>query len=128
MAEIINNVVNDKNYNYNTHYLPHDAKVTEYTTGETRYDTAIKLINGNVVVLEKSSIADGINAVRTIFSSCHFDETNCSGGFSHLSQYSRSWDKTNGQFRDKPNHNQHSNSADAFRYFAMACNRDTINL
>jgi hypothetical protein len=125
MIDIINNVVNDKDYNYDTHFLPHDAKVHEYTTWKTRFQEARESLRWYVTVLEKTPISDGINAVRTLFSQCYFDEVNCSEWFSHLTQYSRSYDNTNGMFRDKPNHDIHSNAADAFRYFALACNRDS---
>jgi hypothetical protein len=40
MTEIANSIVNPRYSNYETHYLPFDAEVTEYSTGTTRLSTA----------------------------------------------------------------------------------------
>lgn len=40
MTEIAHSIVNPKYKNYEEHFLPHDAEVTEYSTGTTRLSTA----------------------------------------------------------------------------------------
>lgn len=39
-------IVNTKYSNYETHYLPHDAEVTEYLTELARIQTARQYLNG----------------------------------------------------------------------------------
>lgn len=70
-------IVNPRYENYETHYLPHDADVTEYSTGTTRLETARKILKGKVEIVPKLSISDGINAVRDMFPNCYFDESKC---------------------------------------------------
>ena len=70
-------IVNPRYENYETHYLPHDADVTEYSTGTTRLETARQVLKGKVEVVAKLSISDGINAVRDMFPNCYFDESKC---------------------------------------------------
>lgn len=125
MTEIANTIVNTKPYNYETHYLPHDAEVTEYTTGTTRIETARKYLKGNCVVVPKLAISDGINAVRDMFPNSFFDEGNCAKGLSALSRYKREFDEKNGVFKTTPKHDQASNGSDAFRYCAVIYNKTT---
>jgi len=37
-------IVNPRYHNYDTHYLPHDAEVTEYSTGVARVQTARQVL------------------------------------------------------------------------------------
>jgi len=67
-------IVNTKYSNYETHYLPHDAEVTEYSTGVARIQTARQYLNGKVEVVPKLSISDGINAARDMFPNVFFNE------------------------------------------------------
>ena len=77
LTEIAMTIVNPRYDKYETHYLPHDADVTEYSTGTTRLETARQVLNGKVEVVAKLSISDGINSVRDMFPNCYFDESKC---------------------------------------------------
>lgn len=118
MREIINFQVLNKWYNFGRHFFPHDANVTEYTTGTTRLSVAKELL-GNVEALERTAISDGINAVRDIFPRCWFNEEKCSVGISWLWAYHKKYVKSIGKYIDEPDH-EWSNWPDAFRYMAVA--------
>ena len=53
MRQIINFQVLNKGYEYGRHIFPHDANVTEYTTGVTRLSVARELLK-NVEALERT--------------------------------------------------------------------------
>lgn len=127
LTEIASSVVNKKYTNYDTHYLPHDASVTEYSTGVARIQTAKNVLNGKVDIVPKLSISDGINAVRDMFPNCYFNEATTFTGLSRLSWYRREYDDKNGVFRDKPKHDINSNGSDSFRYLAIMYKNNTAN-
>jgi len=102
-------IVNTRFTNYDTHYLPHDAEVTEYSTGVARIQTARQYLKGKVEVVPKLSISDGINAVRDMFPNCFFNEETTTTGLTRLAGYRREYDEKNGIFRDKPKNKINSN-------------------
>jgi hypothetical protein len=108
MVDIVRVAIREKPYHYDTHFLPHDAEVHEYTTGKTRIST-LREMGLRCLSLPKLSIADGINEVRNIFPRCYFDEAKTGLGLKHLQSYSRAWDPKNGRFKDYPKHDVHSN-------------------
>jgi hypothetical protein len=107
-------------YRYGVYVGPHDLKVREWgSDGVTRLDKAAQL-GVHFEVAPDLSIADGINAVRTVLPLCWFDESRCSEGLAALQEYRREWDEKNGVWKRTPMHNAASNPADAFRYFAIS--------
>lgn len=107
-------------YRYGVYVGPHDLKVREWgSDGVTRLDKAAQL-GVHFEVAPDLSIADGINAVRTLLPLCWFDESRCSEGLAALQEYRREWDEKNGVWKRTPMHNAASNPADAFRYFAIS--------
>ena len=72
-----------------------------------------------VRIVPKLSVADGINAVRTLFPTMWFDEARCGDGINELRYYRYDVDDT-GQFSRRPRHDQASHAADALRYCAVA--------
>ncbi len=111
-------VLKNKWYNYGKHYLPHDVEVKELQTGQTRrqYLEAQWL---KVEVVEKLWVEEGIEMGRRIFSKIWIDEDKCERGINSLSSYHKEYDNKNQTFRTSPKHDWSSNSADAFRYFAV---------
>ena len=69
--------------------------------------------------MPKLSVADGINAVRTLFPNIWFDRDRCSDGVQALRHYRYDLD-ANGQFSRNPLHDAASHGADALRYVAVA--------
>lgn len=118
MADYIKQV-KDKPYIYGTHLAPHDIKVHEYSTGVARIDTAAKL-GIHFILVPDLSLTDGIDAVRNIFPRVWFHTSDeCMKLIKHLENYTQKWDKTIGDWSGRPEHDEHSHGADAFRYLAI---------
>jgi hypothetical protein len=69
--------------------------------------------------VEKLSVEEGIELGRRIFSKVWIDEDKCERGINALSSYHKEYDAKNQTYRTSPKHDWSSNSADAFRYFAV---------
>ena len=57
-------ILKKKEYNYGTHFFPHDLAVREYTSGKSREDSLREFGITNYQIIPKLSIEDGINCVR----------------------------------------------------------------
>jgi hypothetical protein len=123
MIQIINFEVLNKDYIYWKHILPHDWRVTEFSTWITRESTARELLH-NVDICPSVSVADWINQVRQIFSRCYFDEENCSVWLMRLWGYHKKYVKSIWKYIDEPDHTD-SHWPDAFRYMAISFNKMT---
>lgn len=112
-------VLQDRGYNYGTHWGPWDIVIREMGTGETRKETAAKLgIKFRHVSQHK--IHDGIEAVRNTLKSCWFDAERCARGIEALRSYRKEYDDNLKVHRTRPLHDWSSHGADAFRTFAMS--------
>lgn len=117
------NVLQNKGYLYGTDWLPHDAAAKELGTGRSVEE--IMLATGRKIqITPRLSIPDGINAARTIFNRCYFDENKCADGIQSLRHYRYDVDPDTKQYSKLPLHDQWSHGADAFRYFAVSINED----
>ena len=112
-------VIKNKGYKYWTHYLPHDIKVREYTSWESRYDYLRRQWINNIEVVEKLWVQEGIDSARRAFKNCWFDESKCERWLNCLGSYHKDYDEKNQIAMSSPKHDWASNSADAFRYFAV---------
>jgi len=112
------NYMRELKYSYGEHFAPHDITVRELGTGISRLEKAAQLgIDFNVTArIDKQ---DQIEAARTIFSRCYFDEVNCADGIKHLNNWRREWNDKMGCLGKKPLHNDASNAADAFCTLAL---------
>ncbi len=121
----LNDKRDDLGYRYGRDYVPHDAKVREFTNAgpgglaKTRIETMIDL-GRNPHLVPAHKLDDGINAARRLFSRCWFDSERTEGGLERIRQYHKEWDDKEKVFRDIPKHDFTSHSADAWRYLAMA--------
>jgi len=112
-------LLKEKPYTFEKHFVPHDAKAREYTSGLTREEVARNL--GIIfTVAPRLSIAEGIDAVKNILSRCWFDERKCQKGILALENYKRRWNSTLGCWDEKPLHDNASHGADAFRILAIS--------
>lgn len=98
-------------------YWPHDGGVTEWGSGLTRYEQA-RQAGLKVSIVALSGVEEGINAARTLFAHCEFDEAGCSEGLKALRNYRKDWDEKLGAWKSHPRHDWASHGADAFRTFA----------
>jgi hypothetical protein len=107
-----------KPYVYSHHLMPHDIKVREYSTGRTRFETAMSLGIEPMVVPDHAP-ADGIAGVRSIIPMAWFDAEKCELGIDALRSYHVQPSPQGMTVRDAPAHTWASHGADAMRYFAM---------
>lgn len=110
-------IVQERPYTYLQHWLPHDARAKTIGTKLT-VEEQMKAKGFKVKIVANLSIADGINAVRTLFDRFYFDEVKCADGLQALRRYQYEVDENN-QFSTNPLHNEWSHAADAFRYLAL---------
>jgi phage terminase large subunit len=111
-------LLQSREYVYGTMWLPHDAQAKALGTGRSIEEMA-RNAGWRVRIVPKLSVADGINAARTLFPSFWFDRERCSDGLQALRHYRYDIDP-NGQFSRNPLHDAASHGADALRYVAVA--------
>lgn len=119
--EVLKQRARQYGYQYGTHYFPHDFKVKELGTGESRRDTAVRLgmPRQSLKVLPRiSSTHEGIQAVRNILQHCWFDKEKCKIGIRGLKSYKKEWDDKRETYKSSPVHDKASHAADSFRQFA----------
>jgi hypothetical protein len=108
----------ERDYLWGNHYLPHDVEVRELGTGKSRKEV-LEGLGVKVTVCPNIPIADGIQAVRMMLATCWFDKAKCKDGIEALRMYRREYDEKRQEFRVHPLHDWTSHYADAARYFAV---------
>ena len=111
-------VLQEKEYIYDQHILPHDVQVKELGTGKSRLETLDALGIRPVTIAPKLMVDDGIQAVRSMLDKCWFDSERCDRGIEALRQYQRDFDEKGKTWRGRPKHDWTSHGADAMRYLA----------
>ena len=103
-------------------FVPHDAKVREFTSGAVPRQRieVLQALGLNLRIVPDHKRMDGINAARVTMGRCWFDFDRTRDGLEALRQYRTEWDEKASVFRDTPKHDWTSDHADAFRYLAMA--------
>ena len=118
-------LLRDKPYEYETIWLPHDAKAKSLQTGRTTVEQYLSQVDddGNqefpVRIAPRLDIQHGIDAVRYILPHCYIDQAACGEGIEALRAYRRMWNEVTKAFSPKPLHDWSSNGSDAFRYLAL---------
>lgn len=112
-------VIAAKPYRYGKHYAPHDAQGRELYTGKSIADMAAAA-GLRMEILPRLEVEAGINAARSLFARCYFDEQACAKGLEALMNYRRDFNAKLGEFKPQPVHDWASHGADAFRYLAIA--------
>lgn len=107
-------------YVYATAYQPHDAD--NETLAARSIATQTRTAGYKVIVVNRpSKKVVGINAVRTVFELCNFDETNTADGWQCLSRYAFKIDEKTGNWSREPDHDTPwSHGADGFQTFALS--------
>lgn len=108
-----------KTYLWGEDWLPHDAQ-NKLLGAERTIEEQMRDAGRKVRIVPRTAIADGINAARTLFDRCWFDEDRCSDGLQALRRYRYEVDPDTGQYSKNPLHDDASHAADAFRYFAIS--------
>lgn len=117
-------VLLNKPYQYNKHFLPHDANARELQSGITRVDFFNQRGINNVEVLRPTRFTLGTDDISMVarpkFSRCWFDEEKCKRGLECLRAYHYEYNEKNKLLKDKPCHDWSSHSSSAFIYALMA--------
>jgi phage terminase large subunit len=113
-------VLQSRGYAYGTDYLPHDAQAKTLISGGRSMQQQMTELGRRVEIVPRTSVAEGINAARTIFAQCVFDEARCADGLQALRRYRYDVDPESKQFSRVPLHDENSHAADAFRAFALS--------
>lgn len=100
-------------------WVPHDARIREFSTGRTRLEYMLAL-GRKPRVVPQHKLADGIQAARLTLPLAHFDAGRCAKGLHALREYKAEWDEDLRTFKRTPKHDWASHGADAFRYLSMA--------
>jgi phage terminase large subunit len=112
-------LLQDRPYLYGTDWLPHDARAKSLGTGKSIEDL-MRAAGRKVQIVPMLSVADGINAGRTIFPQSWFDAGKCDQGIQYLRRYRYGEIETLGTATREPLHDDASHAADAFRYAGVA--------
>jgi hypothetical protein len=113
---------------FGEHYVPHDGRRQDLFLEEGRMAVMERLGFRPQVVARSREKTDAIEAARSIFSRCQFDEADCQQGLKRLRHYRKEWDGERGIWRDTPRHDENSHGADAFMTFACSGFKPTTPL
>jgi len=111
------NWLQEPDWMYATHILPHDVVVRELGTGKSRKEM-LEDAGLAITVANKLTIMDGIQAARRLLPRCWFDPK-VKDGLDALKNYRRVYDEKRNVFHDRPLHDWASHASDAFRYLAV---------
>ena len=117
----------NKQYLYGTDWLPHDGVDTiihhRMAGGGDRsmsIEMLMRAAGRNPRIVPKMLITDQLNAARTIFPQCRFDERKCADGIQALRHYRWPPISADGQEKRKPLHDWASHASSAFCGAAVA--------
>lgn len=109
-----------KRYDYQSHWLPHDAKAKRFESQGKSAQEQLAAVLGSVRICTSMSLEDGILAARTTFNQSWFDMERCEVGIKGLRKYRREAQPDDISLKAKPKHDWASHYADAFRYVAIS--------
>ena len=109
-----------RGYRFGEHHLPWDIGMHAKQMGSGKSVEEIMRGSGHLVrMVPKMRVADGINALRTLFPLMWFDRARCAEGLSALRRYCWTRD-AQGNLTREPRHDGASHGADALRMFAQS--------
>jgi len=110
----------EKPYKYAKHIWPHDMRVHEQMTGETRLEIAEKhWFKFELVESPPGAVSNRIDIARNLFSNMWFDSKNCFSWISKLKNYKRKRNESTWTFIDQVDKNWSQHSADSFGYWCQ---------
>ena len=113
----------ERQSSWGDHYWPHDGDRDDLFLKEGRLAEVETLGFRPMTVPRVSNKLTAIEAARSAFPNCDFDEYACEVGLGRLRHYRKEWDDRRGVWKDRPLHDENSNGADAFMTFATGFNR-----
>ena len=130
--KVLKTMAEENGWRYGEHYGPHDMTHREFG-GDAKSRKQIAAegfeIDGEIYsidfeVLKIMGVDEGIELARETLPRCCFDEAATADGVKCLESYRKEWNARLGAWNDRPLHDWASHGADAFRYLAMAVNRN----
>jgi len=123
-------VLRDRDYIYDTHFLPHDADHKRLSDHNKSIEEMLKdkKIGRTQIVPRIEDIGTGIQMVREVMPQCFFDVERCKLGISRLDNYKKQWNEKQQRWSNAPLHDINAEGADSFRQFAQALHNRLINI
>lgn len=110
----------NKGYNYGIHHFPHDLNRMEWGTGRERKEVLeARNIDYEIVTRPKSKLG-AIEVTRLLFPRMKIDKNNCAQFVDALINYRKLWIEDLQTFKDEPVHDWASHPADALSYVALS--------
>lgn len=113
----------ERDAQWGDHFWPHDGDRQDLFLENGRMAVVEEMGFRPDIVPRVSDKMQAIEACRSVFPNCDFDETECDLGLKRLKHYTKEWDDRRGMWKDKPKHDINSNGADAFQTFARGFER-----
>lgn len=117
----------EQKYVYGKHYMPHDAESATLASISVAAIARKTYPKSIIIVPRVARKIIGINAARTVFELCNFDEDATSEGWQCLCRYQYGINEENNQFTKEPLHNEYSHGSDAFLTFAQSLKTETAS-
>jgi phage terminase large subunit len=118
-----------KPYKYETIWLPRDAKAKTFQTKRSALEQFMEAkIARQVMIVPQLSIADRVNAARTVMPSCRFNKTRCKHGLDGLRGWSYEYNDETKTYSKEPKHDWASHPGDGFSYGAQVMRERVITL
>ena len=114
-------LLESKDYTFDTVWLPHDARAKTLQTGRSTIEQFLEQ-GLPARIVPNLKVQQGIDAGRLILNDCYFNERT-KQGVEGLRAYRRRFNEITKVFSDTPLHDWASNPADAFRYLALVCQK-----
>ena len=117
-------VLKDKGYFYGGHYAPHDIKVREMGSLNSKESRAIsRLEKAREVgikfdIIPMITFESGVENARSILGRCYFNTEKTKLLITHLEQWGRKWNDIVQEYSDFEDRNVHTHAGAAFRYMA----------
>lgn len=112
-------VIKSKDYLYDMHWLPHDAK---HERMGMKGSISEQLKSAGVINKLLPNIAEsaGINKAKNLLKEAWIDQTKTKDGVHALMSFHYAYNEELGRFKDDPHDDWSKDAADAFRYLAIA--------
>jgi phage terminase large subunit len=126
-AQVLHDKRIQHGWKYGDHHFPHDIKVRELSSGQSRVQS-LAAVGIDAIAVPQSNVLDGINLTRRMLGRTWIDSNRCERGIEALRQYRREWNDNLKDWSKAPLHDWTSHGADALRTFACGFDDSTTTI